>query len=159
MAQQPDKTKLVGVISDTHGLLRDAALQALAGVHQIIHAGDVGDPAILETLSEIAPVTAVRGNIDKGDWSLALPMTAVAECGEQILYVLHDINELDLDPRTAGFGAVISGHSHQPSSEVRDDVLFLNPGSAGPRRFNLPITLVRLTVSTAQMVPEFVYLE
>lgn len=148
----------MGVISDTHGLLRDSALIALEGVDQIIHAGDVGAPAILERLSEIAPVTAVRGNIDKGEWSLALPQTAVAECGGQLFYVLHDINELDLDPRTAGFRAVISGHSHQPSCEVRDQVMYLNPGSAGPRRFNLPITLARLTVTGTEVVHEFVNL-
>jgi putative phosphoesterase len=159
MAQQPDKTQRVGVISDTHGLLRESALKALAGVDLIIHAGDVGDPAILKRLREIAPVTAVRGNIDKGDWALALPMTTVVECGEQLIYILHDVNELDLDPRAAGISAVISGHSHQPGSEVRDGVLFLNPGSAGPRRFKLPITLVRLTVSATRMVPELLHLE
>lgn len=152
------KSWRIGVISDTHGLLRDSAVQALEGVDQIIHAGDVGDPEILERLSGIAPLTAVRGNIDKGEWSLALPMTAVAECGGQLFYVLHDINELDLDPQTAGFRAVISGHSHQLSCEIRDEVMYLNPGSAGPRRFNLPITLARLTVTDSEVAHEFVNL-
>jgi putative phosphoesterase len=135
---------IIGVISDTHGLLRPEALEALAGSEMIIHAGDVGDPNILDLLRTLAPVVAVRGNIDKGPWADTLPETAWVESGGAALYVLHDVNRLDLDPTAAGLRGVISGHSHQPSIRTTDGVLFLNPGSAGPRRFKLPITVARL---------------
>ena len=125
---------LIGLISDTHGLLRPEALQALAGSGLIIHAGDVGKPEILDQLRAIAPVVAVRGNIDKGDWASHLPLTAVVETEAVLIYVLHDVHELDLDPAAAGFGIVISGHSHKASREERSGVLYVNPGSAGPRR-------------------------
>lgn len=134
----------IGVISDTHGLLRPEALQALAGSHLIIHAGDVGDPGILEVLRTIAPVVAVRGNVDHGEWASALPEFELIEEGEASIYVLHDVNQLDLDPAAAGIHAVISGHSHKPSMRTQDGVLYLNPGSAGPRRFKLPVTVARL---------------
>ena len=135
---------VVGVISDTHGLLREAALEALSGSGLIIHAGDIGKPGILERLQTIAPVVAVKGNVDKGGWASRLPKTAVAERASSLIYVLHDIQELDLDPVVAGFHIVISGHSHKPSRVDRDGVTYLNPGSAGPRRFDLPITLARI---------------
>jgi uncharacterized protein len=130
----------IGVISDTHGLLREEASTVLAGSDLIIHAGDVGDPEILERLRKLAPVVAVRGNIDKAPWTSALPKTTMVEAGSRRIYVLHDIHELDLDPAKAGFDIVISGHSHRPSQERRAGVIYLNPGSAGPRRFRLPIT-------------------
>jgi putative phosphoesterase len=139
-------THRIGVISDTHGLVRPEAVKALAGVDMIIHAGDIGKPEILEALRAIAPVVAVRGNNDTGDWAHGLPETEVVEVGHVALYVLHDVHALDLDPGAAGFGAVISGHSHQPSMTKRHGVLFLNPGSAGPRRFKLPISLAHLSI-------------
>jgi len=147
----------IGVISDTHGLVRPEALVALAGVDRIVHAGDVGSADVLARLGKIAPVSAVRGNHDRGPWAEALPLTDVVELGGTSLYVLHDLHELDLEPRAAGFAAVISGHSHQPRMDEKDGVLYLNPGSAGPRRFKLPISLARVTVTgtrvTARLVP------
>ena len=148
----------VGVISDTHGLLRDTALAALAESDLIIHAGDVGKPEILARLQSIAPVIAVRGNIDKGAWAGDLPQTAVAKAGASLIYVLHDLNELDISPAASGFHIVISGHSHQPSRSERDGVLYLNPGSAGPRRFSLPVTLVRLQVAQSPWTVDFIEL-
>lgn len=136
----------VGVISDTHGLLRPEAIEALRGSEVIIHAGDVGVPDVLERLKAIAPTIAVRGNIDQGAWAQLLPLSEVVEVGELQLYVLHDLSELDLDPAAAQFAAVIYGHSHQPKAELRGGVLFLNPGSAGPRRFALPVTVAKLRV-------------
>ena len=134
----------VGVISDTHGLLRSEAVAALRGSDLILHAGDVGDPEVLERLRNIAPTVAVRGNVDTAAWANALPMTEVVEVGELHLYMLHDLAALDLDPQAAGFAAVISGHTHQPVADMRGGVLYLNPGSAGPRRFALPIAVARL---------------
>jgi uncharacterized protein len=148
----------VGVISDTHGLLRPEAVDALRGSHLIIHAGDVGDPAIVDRLRGIAPVYAVRGNIDKGDWATRLPMTELVEAGGCLFYVLHDIAQLDLDPAVAGVAAVVFGHSHQPAIETRDGVLFLNPGSAGPRRFKLPIAVARVRVSGQRLEPQIIEL-
>jgi putative phosphoesterase len=149
---------VIGVISDTHGLLRDEAVRALAGAERIIHAGDIGNPEILDALAKIAPVTAIRGNIDRDRWAQFLPLAETVEAGEASLYVLHNLAELDLNPRAAGFQAVISGHSHQPLHEVRDGVLYLNPGSAGPRRFRLPVTLARLHVNGKALRPELVHL-
>ena len=148
---------IVGVISDTHGLLRPQAVDALRGSDLIIHAGDVGDAAILDALAQLAPTFAVRGNIDHGDCA-ALPATELVEIGEVLFFVLHDLAELDLDPPTAGFAAVVCGHSHRPSIETRDGVLYLNPGSAGPRRFKLPVTLARVRVSGRELQPEIVTL-
>src|SRR5256886_9927006 len=145
------RVRSVGVISDTHGRLRPEAVVALRGVDAIVHAGDIGTPDVLERLGAIAPVTAVRGNNDRGAWAEKLPSTQVLEIGGVLLYVLHDVTELGLDPRTAGFGAVISGHSHQPQQEERDGVLFFNPGSAGPRRFKLPVAVGRLTVEDGRV--------
>ncbi len=149
----------VGVISDTHGLLRPEAAAALAGVERIVHAGDIGSPDVLAALGRLAPVTAVRGNNDRGDWAAGIADTEVVEVGGVSLYVLHDLHELDLDPRAAGFAVIIAGHSHQPRLEERDGVLYLNPGSAGPRRFKLPISLARLTVAGARVRAELVTLE
>src|SRR6266478_3854332 len=122
--------QIVGLISDTHGLLRDEALHALTGSDLIIHAGDVGRPEILDALKSVAPVVAVRGNIDTEPWALALQITAAAEAGPARIYVLHDVHELDLDPGAAGFHVVVSGHSHKPGQTERDDVMYINPGSA-----------------------------
>jgi putative phosphoesterase len=139
--------KTIGLISDTHGLLRPQALRALEGSDLIIHAGDVGDPKILETLKTLAPVFAVRGNVDTQSWALALPESEVIETDPATIYVLHDVHALDLDPAAAGFHIIVSGHSHKPSRTEQGGVLFLNPGSAGPRRFDLPVTVARLNVS------------
>jgi putative phosphoesterase len=149
---------IVGVISDTHGLLRPEAIAALHGVDRIIHAGDIGAPEILTALAEIAPVTAVRGNNDKGAWARAIPATQVVDAGGAQIYVIHDVGELDLDPGAGGFGVVIAGHSHQSRNEVRDGVLWFNPGSAGPRRFKLPIALGRLTIEAGRARGEIVTL-
>jgi putative phosphoesterase len=149
----------VGLISDTHGLLREEALLALRGSELIVHAGDVGNPEILQKLHELAPVVAVRGNVDNGAWTLNLPETAVTAASGASIYVLHDVNTLDLDPRAAGFQIVVSGHSHQPGRTERKGVLYINPGSAGPRRFHLPIMLARLDLGERPWAVEFVDLE
>jgi putative phosphoesterase len=148
----------VGVISDTHGLLRPQATEALQGSDVIVHAGDVGDPRILEQLRGIAPTFAVRGNVDTGAWAQALPLIEVVEAGPLQLYVLHDIATLDIDPQAAGFAAVISGHSHRPGAERRRGVLYLNPGSAGPRRFTLPIAVAKLHVVGDQLSHQMIEL-
>lgn len=144
-----DSITSVGLISDTHGLLREEALDALRGNELIIHAGDVGGPQILTSLRQLAPVIAVKGNIDKGLWASELPATAMVEAGPATIYVLHDIQELDLDPAAAGIHIVVSGHSHKPSRSEKSGVLYVNPGSAGPRRFHLPLTVARLDLSAA----------
>jgi putative phosphoesterase len=151
--------KLIGLISDTHGLLRGEALRALRGSELIVHAGDVGEPEILERLRELAPVVAVRGNVDAEDWARALPETAVAEAGPVQIYLLHDVKALDLDPSAAGFHIVVSGHSHKFGRSERSGVLYINPGSAGPRRFQLPITVARLDLGKKPWDVEFVDLE
>jgi len=136
----------IGVISDTHGLVRPAALRALAGVDAIIHAGDVGSPEVLAALAALAPVTAVRGNNDRGDWAAALPETVEFDSGSgTLIHVLHDVKRLSVDPRAAGIACVIAGHSHQPRNEVVGGVLYFNPGAAGPRRFTLPVCVGVLT--------------
>ena len=147
---------IVGLISDTHGLMRREALTALEGSDLIIHAGDVGKPEILDQLRALAPVVAVKGNIDKGPWASRLPLTAVADAGAVLLYVLHDIQQLDLNPSAAGFGVVISGHSHKPGRTERSGVTYLNPGSAGPRRFRLPVTVARLDLRQSPWGVEFI---
>jgi putative phosphoesterase len=146
----------IGIISDTHGLLREEALLALEGSDLIIHAGDVGNPEILDRLKSIAPVFAVRGNIDTEPWAQALPETEVIETGTATIYVLHDVHALDLDPKAAGFGIVISGHSHKPASTENRGVLYINPGSAGPRRFDLPVTVARLNLNRIPWKVEFI---
>jgi putative phosphoesterase len=143
----PAREFVVGVISDTHGLLRPEALDVLRGSDMIIHAGDVGKLELIDRLGEVAPLHVVCGNIDKGSWAAALPMTELVEVGNHRFFVLHDIAQLDVDPVAAGFAAVVFGHSHRPSIETRNGVLFLNPGSAGPRRFKLPITVARVKAS------------
>jgi uncharacterized protein len=137
---------LIGVISDTHGLLRPEALAALRGVEHILHAGDVGDIAILDALREIAPVTAIRGNVDVSGACAELPATDVVELGDKLFYLVHSVRDLDIDPVVAGVAMVVSGHSHKASVEVRNGVVFFNPGSAGPRRFSLPVTVGFVTV-------------
>jgi hypothetical protein len=150
------KPFLLGIISDTHGLLRPEALSALQGSDAIIHAGDVGNPAILDRLKSIAPLFAVRGNVDTEPWSSSLPLTSVVELQHVSIYVLHNLEQLDLNPKTAGFHIVISGHTHKPESHRHDGVLYVNPGSAGPRRFALPISLARLELHKAPWQVEFV---
>lgn len=157
-ADRPSRC-VVGVISDTHGLLRPQALRRLRGSDVIVHCGDVGAPEVLEALRAIAPVHAVRGNNDKGSWASKLPHDAVVELGARSLYVIHDLAELDLEPSAAGFAAVLSGHSHQPRIERRQGVLFLNPGSAGPRRFSLPIAVARLVVKDSSCDAKIVELK
>ncbi|HEX5874285.1 MAG TPA: metallophosphoesterase family protein [Pyrinomonadaceae bacterium] len=146
---------LIGVISDTHGLVRPQAVEALAGVDMILHAGDIGNSAVLDSLRAIAPVVAVRGNNDKGEWAESLPDWEVVEIGAVSIYMLHDLKEIDINP-AGTFQVVISGHSHKPAVEERRGVLYVNPGSAGPRRFTLPVSLAHLRVrgseATAQLV-------
>jgi putative phosphoesterase len=149
---------IIGLISDTHSLLRQEALTALKGSYLIIHAGDVGKPDILEELRTVAPLIAVRGNIDKGPWAAQLPITAIAKARSAWIYVLHDVQQLDLDPAAAEFNIVVSGHSHRPSRTERSGVLYLNPGSAGPRRFRLPITVARLDLRQSPWLVQFVEL-
>ncbi len=132
---------LIGVISDTHGLLRPEALAALRGSEHILHAGDIGSPSIIPALAEIAPVTAIRGNVDREPWAREFPETQVVELAGLSIYIIHDGNALDLNPKAAGFAAVVSGHTHEPKQEVKHGVLYFNPGSAGPRRFKLPVSL------------------
>ena len=142
---------VVGVISDTHGLLRPEAVEFLRGSEHIIHAGDIGSPEIVPALEKLAPVTAIRGK----PWALRFVETEVVELGGLQIYILHDVNALDLNPRAAGFAAVISGHSHKPAQATKDGVLYFNPGSAGPRRFSLPISIGRLEVSAADIRGSF----
>jgi uncharacterized protein len=149
---------MIGVISDTHGLLRPAAIEALRGVEHILHAGDVGDASILDSLRNVAPVTAIRGNIDVGGPCSHLPATEVVTLHGHTFYMLHDRQALDLDPAAAGFSAVISGHSHKPLLEWRHGVLYLNPGSAGPRRFSLPVSIGLLTIGADGLQPRLVTL-
>ena len=145
-SDQLQKDYLVGVISDTHGLIRPEALKALEGASLIIHAGDVGTQSVLQRLENIAPVVAVRGNTDRDGWSYKLPFTDAVEIGGVSLYVLHDLCKLDLDPAASGFSAVINGHTHRPAIEKSSKVLFLNPGSAGPRRSGLPVSVALLSI-------------
>ncbi len=140
----------IGLISDTHGLLRPQAIEALRGSDLILHAGDVGKPEILETLRELAPVTAVRGNIDNAEWARSLPITAAVEAAGWKIWMLHNVHDLDLDPAASGFHFVVSGHSHQPSKKASGGVHYLNPGSAGPRRFRLPLTIAHLDLQFSQ---------
>jgi putative phosphoesterase len=158
MHDYPQATR-IGLISDTHGLLRPEAVAALRGSELILHAGDVGDPHILDTLWAIAPVVAIRGNVDTEAWARKLPQTEVVTAAGVTFYILHDLNRLDLSPEASGFGVVLSGHSHKPLQEVRRGVLYLNPGSAGPRRFTLPITVARLDLKVQPYNAEIISLE
>lgn len=153
----PDET-VIGVISDTHGLLRPEALKHLMDVTSIIHAGDIGAPNVLEKLQTLAPVSAVRGNNDKGTWAEAIPESLLFEVRGHSIHVLHDLAQIDLSPSAAGIAVVISGHSHKPEVEERDGVLFINPGSIGPRRFRLPIALAKLYVNDTTVRAEIIEL-
>jgi uncharacterized protein len=150
---------IIGIISDTHGLLRPEALAALQGSQYIIHAGDIGDPQILDRLAAVAPVTAVRGNVDHGPWARKIPATNVLEIGAVSIYVLHSLQELDLKPEAAKFAAVVYGHSHVPTQELKNGVLYFNPGSAGPRRFRLPVSVGRLTINDGKIEAKILLLE
>jgi putative phosphoesterase len=151
--------KIVGVISDTHGLLRPEAVEGLRGSMHILHAGDIGAAEVLEELRKIAPVTAVRGNVDTGAWALGIPQSEIVEFEGVSIYMLHILTELDLKPEAAGFGAVVYGHSHVPKSEQKNGVLYFNPGSAGARRFKLPVTVGKLVVEGGRVRGEIVALE
>jgi uncharacterized protein len=153
------KPVTLGVISDTHGLLRPEAVEALRGSDRILHAGDIGAPEILEALAKIAPVTAIRGNVDTEPWARSLPATEVVEAGGVSIYVLHDRGQLDLKQEAAGFRVVVYGHSHQPKIEEKNGVLYFNPGSAGPRRFNLPVSVGRLMIGAGKVDAELVELK
>ena len=143
----------VGIISDTHGLLRPEAIRHLAGTDHIIHAGDIGAPEVIEGLRRIAPTTAIRGNIDAGEWAKNYPDTELVVLGGRAFYVLHNREEIKLDPAASGFDVIISGHSHRPRIETKTGVLYLNPGSAGPRRFKLPIAVAILVLSDQAILP------
>jgi putative phosphoesterase len=149
----------IGIISDTHGLVRKSVVKAFKYVDLIVHAGDIGKPEVLETLQTITKVHPVRGNVDGGKWTDNLPFTEVVQVGQVYLYLLHDLNALDLDPAAAGFNAVISGHSHIPEIEKRNGVIFLNPGSAGPRRFKYPISIAFLYIKGTAIETEIVELK
>lgn len=156
----PTETPItIGVISDTHGLLRPQAIEALRRSDRILHAGDVGAPEILEALNQIAPVTAIRGNVDTGPWASTLPLTEVVEINGVSIYMLHDLSQLDLKPQAAGFRVVVYGHSHKPKIEEKNSVLYFNPGSAGPRRFSLPVSVGRLTIADGEVRAELVELK
>jgi uncharacterized protein len=149
---------ILGVISDTHGLLRPEAVEALRGSDQILHAGDIGAPEVLASLARLAPVTAIRGNVDTEAWARKLRETEVVEAGGISIYMLHDLGQLDLKPQAAGFQVVIYGHSHQPKMEERNGVLYFNPGSAGPRRFKLPVSVGRLRIEDGKIDGELMEL-
>ncbi|HZQ24610.1 MAG TPA: metallophosphoesterase family protein [Terriglobales bacterium] len=146
----------VGVISDTHGLLRAEAVEALSGSDYIIHAGDIGKPEILDRLRQIAPLTVVRGNVDTDDWARRIPFTDVLEVEAVSVYVLHILQELDTKPEAAGFGVVVCGHSHKPKQETKKGVLYFNPGSAGPKRFSLPVTVGKLLIEDKKVRGEII---
>ncbi len=148
--------RILGLISDTHGLLREEAVRALRGSDLILHAGDVGAPEILDSLRSVAPVIAVRGNVDAGTWAQALPLTEVIEAGTARIYMLHILQDLDTSPTAAGFHIVVSGHSHKPGQTNKGGVLYINPGSAGPRRFQLPVTVARLDLGAKPWRVEFI---
>ena len=147
---------ILGLISDTHGLLRDSALRAMQNTRLIIHAGDVGDPKILEAFEKLAPVIAVRGNVDTAEWATKLPPDAVVKLGAVRIYVLHDVKELKLNSIPFGTSIIVSGHSHKPGQVTRGGILYINPGSAGPRRFNLPITVACLDLDRKAWAAEFI---
>jgi putative phosphoesterase len=157
-ADTPDQT-VIGVVSDTHGLLRPEALKHLNGVDRIVHAGDIGAPNVLEKLRTLAPVDAIRGNNDKGAWAEAIPETLFLDCRGHRIHVLHDLKQIDLSPSAAGISVVISGHSHKPAVEEHEGVLFVNPGSLGPRRFRLPIALAKLYITPESARAEIIELK
>jgi hypothetical protein len=145
----------IGLISDTHGLLRSEALQFLRGCDHIVHGGDIGGPEILSQLAELAPVSAVRGNNDSADWASAIPATQLLQFGAARIYVIHDLAQMDIDPTAAAIQVVMSGHSHKPSIQRRAGVIYINPGSAGPRRFKLPIALGELRIAAGSITPNW----
>lgn len=149
----------IGVISDTHGLLRSEAADVLRGVDHVLHAGDLGTPEILEDLARIAPLTAIRGNVDTGSWARHLPETELVEIGGVLIYLLHNLGRLDLKPEAAGIRAVVYGHSHRPKIEEKNGVLYFNPGSAGPRRFKLPVSVGMLLIEGETVRAELIQLE
>lgn len=151
--------KIVGIISDTHGVLRPEAADALKGSDYIVHAGDIGKQSIIDALSDIAPVTAVRGNVDKGDLASRYPDDEILRVGKVSIYTLHILTDLKLDPSTAGYQVVVHGHSHKPKLERKEDVLYLNPGSAGPRRFSLPVSVAKLTVQGVDVSADLIELD
>ncbi len=150
---------IVGVISDTHGLLRDEAVAALRGADHILHAGDIGDPEILDELRQLAPLTAVRGNVDTEKWARQLPLTEVVEIAGVSIYMLHNLDELDLKPEAAGVRVVVYGHSHHPKMEERNGALYFNPGSAGRRRFKLPVSVGKLFIEAGEVRGELIPLK
>jgi putative phosphoesterase len=154
-----DSEIVVGIISDTHGLVRPQALDALRGSKLIIHAGDIGNLDVIYQLRAVAPTIAVRGNVDTQAWAADFPVTEAVKIGQLVFWVLHDIAQLDLDPAAAGFAAIVFGHSHQPSIETQEGVLYINPGSAGPRRFKLPVTVARVSVTAGDIRPEIVSID
>jgi uncharacterized protein len=154
-----ESTHSLGIISDTHGLLRSAVVRAFEAVEMIIHAGDIGRLEVLKALREIAPVIAVRGNTDGGEWARSLPTQEIVTIGKVVIYVTHDLHEIDLNPAAAGFRVVVSGHSHMPSVVENNGVMFLNPGSAGPRRFKLPISLAVLKITQEKLDVKLIELE
>jgi putative phosphoesterase len=149
----------IGIISDTHSLLRPEAVAGLAGSDLIIHAGDIGKPNVLDALRAVAPLYVVRGNIDRDAWSSDIPEVATFEFAGKSIYIRHDLAELDIDPAAAGVDLVVTGHSHHPKIESRDGVLYINPGSAGPRRFKLPVTIAQVAVTNAGLDPELIHLD
>jgi putative phosphoesterase len=155
----PENVSVIGVISDTHGLLRPEALTPFMGAERIVHAGDIGSPAVLEKLETMAPVVAIRGNNDKAPWAENLPESLLFEVRGHIIHVLHDLAQIDLSPKAAGVSVVISGHSHKPGIEEHEGVLFINPGSAGPRRFRLPIAVAKLYVADDSVRAEIIELK
>jgi putative phosphoesterase len=154
-----NKNHRIGIISDTHGLLRQEAVERLMGVDVIIHAGDVGNQEVLDELEQVAPIFAVRGNMDRGEWAETLPLTRLVDVGEIAIYVLHDLEKLGIIPEAAGVSLVVSGHTHQPRKERKGDVLFLNPGSAGPERFNKPVSLAMVEVIGQELRAEMILLK
>lgn len=149
----------IGVIADTHTLLRPEVADAFRGVSRIIHAGDIGSPLVIAELQAIAPVTAICGNVDQGRWADSLPDTEIVEIGGVLIYILHDLDDLRVDARAAGFAAVVYGHSHKPETHYHDNVLYVNPGSAGPRRFSNPISVARLRIAAKTIHPEIILLD
>jgi uncharacterized protein len=156
--EKKSEIHVIGLISDTHGLIRSEALEALDGVELIIHAGDIGKPEVITALKVIAPVLAIKGNNDIGNWARPFPDTKLVKSGDTQLYVIHNVKELDCDPVARGYQAVVSGHSHKPSVTIRDGVLFVNPGSAGPRRFKLPIAVGKLFIRNSKLTAEIIEL-
>ena len=150
---------VIGVISDTHGMLSNRAIDALKGSNAVLHAGDVGSPGVLEALEEIAPVYPVKGNTDRGIWTERLPMTQLVELGGRLFYVIHNLGDLDIVPESIGVDAVIYGHTHIPKEERKKGVLYFNPGSAGPKRFRLPVCLGKITITNGDLTAEWIDLE